>query len=90
MVSNKLKVGDIFKDGKRTYKVLEILPGIGYNARLIEEELPEEETKKEEELTMEMLEKMKLADLAALAAKMGLETKGKKAELIKRIAEAIK
>lgn len=89
MVKKGMKVGDVFKDGKRTYKVLEVIPG-GYNCQFLGEELPEEEKKREEELTKEMLEKMTVKQLQEIANEMSLDFKGKKAELIERIAEQIK
>lgn len=97
MVSKNLRVGDIFKDGKRTYRVLEIVPGVGYNAELLPDEtnavtvtIEEVNSEKEIEITKEMLENMTRTELVKIAKKLKLETKGKTIDLVERITETLK
>lgn len=89
MVKKGMKEGDVFQDGKRTYRVIKVFPG-GYDCEFLGEELPEEELQREEELTREMLEKMTLKQLQEIGNEMNIDFKGKKTELIDRIAECVK
>ena len=87
MIPMGLKVGDTFKDGESTYKVLEVV-GDNYVSERVGETSPSAPVvEPKEEVVEEKIdyEALPYSQLKKLCADRGIDASGKKADLIARL-----